>query len=103
MEKSHKVVAQIYGYTVCLVAVITLLVTITTFVNALFDLQDPLHSDSKFQGLQGSPRLASFENYKMDVLKSPQRPFQRNEEAAEVSYVPDEKALNTMYEDSQDQ
>ena len=75
MEKSHKVVAQIYGYTVCLVAVITLLVTITTLVNAVFDLQDPLHADSKFQGLQGSPSLASFENYKMDVLKSPKDHF----------------------------
>lgn len=72
-------------------AVITLLITITTLVNVLFDLQDPLHAGFR---LQGSPSLASFENYKMDILKT----SQRGEGASQSSYVPDEKTLNAMYE-----
>lgn len=91
MEKSSKVGAQIYGYAVCLIAVITLLITITTLVNAVFDLQDPLHAGWQ---PQGSPSLASYENYKMDVLKS----TQKGEGATQSSYVPDEKTLLAMYE-----
>jgi hypothetical protein len=95
MEKPQKLAAQIYGYTICLVAVITLLITITTLVNALFDLQDPLHSIN-FR-MMGSPSLASFENYKMDVLKS--TPRRDREGAAEnTSYVPDDKTLIAMFE-----
>jgi hypothetical protein len=95
MEKPQKLAAQIYGYTICLVAVITLLVTITTLVNALFDLQDPLHS-TNFR-MMGSASLASFENYKMDVLKS--TPRRDREGAAEnASYIPDDKTLNAMFE-----
>jgi hypothetical protein len=95
MEKPQKLAAQIYGYTICLVAVITLLVTITTFVNSLFDLQDPLHSTD--WRAMGSPSLASFENYKMDVLKS--TPKRDKEGTAEnASYIPDDKTLNAMYE-----
>jgi hypothetical protein len=95
MEKPQKLAAQIYGYTICLVAVITLLITITTLVNALFDLQDPLHVEG--YRFQGSQSLASFENYKMDVLKS--APRRDREGAAEnTAYVPDDKTLNAMYE-----
>jgi hypothetical protein len=91
MEKTQKISAQIYGYLICLVAVITLLITITTLVNSLFDLQDPLHS-----GWQqpGSPSLASYENYKMDLLKS----SQKGEGATQSAYVPDEKTMTAMFE-----
>jgi hypothetical protein len=89
MEKSQKIGAQIYGYTVCLVAVITLLITITTLVNALFDLQDPLHS-----GWGGSPNLASYENYKMEILRS----SPKGEGTTQSSYVPDENTMKAMYE-----
>jgi len=61
MEKSTKMVAQFYGYAVCLVAVITFLLSFTAFVTAIVDADDPLHSG----GLPaGSPSLASFENSK---------------------------------------
>jgi hypothetical protein len=94
MEKSQKVIAQIYGYTICLVAVITLLVTINSFVNALFDLQDPLHAASASFRYQEA-NLSSFESYKMDVLKSPQR---GGNAVKENPYIPDDKTLNVMYE-----
>lgn len=91
MEKSQKIGAQIYGYTVCLVAVITFLLSVTAFVNAIIDLGDPIHSG---WNAVGSPSLASYENYKMDVLKS----SQKTEDAAKSSYVPDEQTLRAMYE-----
>jgi hypothetical protein len=43
MEKSQKVGAQIYGYTFCVVAAIAFLISVTTLVNAIIDLQDPIH------------------------------------------------------------
>lgn len=91
MEKTKKIGAQIYGYTVCLVAVITILISITTLVNAVLDLSDPLHSGWT---PAGSPSLASYENYKMDILKS----LPKGEESAATTYVPDDQTLKVMYE-----
>ena len=91
MEKSQKIGAQIYGYTVCIVAVIAFLISVTTLVNAIIDLQDPIHGGMLFT--QG-PSLASFENYKMDILKS----LQKGNESSKASYVPDDQTFRAMYE-----
>ena len=91
MEKSQKVGAQIYGYAVCIVAVITFLISITSLVNAFIDLQDPIHVLG--WGPPG-PSLASYENYKMDILKS----SQKGDESVQTSYVPDDQTLRAMYE-----
>ena len=91
MEKSQKVGAQIYGYTVCVVAVIAFLISVTTLVNAIIDLQDPIHGGIWFT--QG-PSMASFENYKMDILKS----LQKGDESLKASYIPDDQTLRAMYE-----
>lgn len=90
MEKS-KAGAQIYGYSVCLVAVITFLISTSSLVNAIMDHGDPLHSGYT---PAGSPSLASFENYKMDILKS----AQRGDGKEQASYLPDDNTLRTMYE-----
>lgn len=90
MAKSTKFGAQIYGYTVCLVAVITFLIAVTSLVNAMIDLRDPLHSG---WSQPGSPSLASFENYKMDVLKA----LPRNENNG-TAYIPNDQILRTMYD-----
>jgi hypothetical protein len=91
MEKSQKVGAQIYAYSVCIVALITFLISVTTLVNAFIDLQDPLHV---FGWAPGGPSLASYENYKMDILKS----SQKGNESLQASYVPDDQTLRAMYE-----
>ena len=91
MEKSQKVGAQIYGYAVCLVAVITFLISVTTLVNAILDLGDPIHAGWT---PPEAPSLASFENYKMDILKS----IQTGEGTGQASYIPDEKTLMAMFE-----
>ena len=91
MEKSQKVGAQIYGYTVCVVTVIAFLISVTTLVNAIIDLQDPIHGG---MWTPPGPSLASFENYKMDILKS----SQKGDDSLKSSYVPDDQTLRAMYE-----
>lgn len=90
MEKQHRI-AQLYGYAVCLVAVITFLISMATLVGAVFDLSDPLHT----QGFgYRQPSLASFENYKMDVLRMPQE----GQQPAAPGFVPDDQTFRAMYE-----
>ena len=86
MEKQSKI-PMVYGYAVCLVALITFLISGASIVNAIIDMGDPLHA-SRSYGAK-SPSLASFENYKMDILKSPEK---------EQAYVPDDATLRAMYE-----
>ncbi|MHC5023025.1 MAG: hypothetical protein ACYTGG_03815 [Planctomycetota bacterium] len=77
--------AQIYGYLVCLVAVITFLICIGNIVAAAFDLSDPLHAWGDFEQQR---ILSSFENYRMDVLSS----------LPEGQPVPDDESIRAMYE-----
>ena len=95
MEKSVKIGAQIYGYTVCLVSIITFLISITAFVNAILNMADPLHSGSI---PPGSPSLASFEIYKMDMLKT----SQKNDEQTKAAFIPDDQTLKAMYDAARD-
>lgn len=92
MEKTQKNSTQIYGYTVCVVAVITFLIATVRLVPSAMDLGNPLQGGYP---MFGAPSLASFENYKMDLLKSPQRP---GEEAKTATYVPDDETIRAMYE-----
>ena len=88
MEKHLKTGPQIYGYTVCIVSVITFLICISTLLNAFFDLQDPLHSG---YNPSGSPSLVAYENYKMDVLKNLPKSDDGN-------LIPNEQTIKVMYE-----
>lgn len=81
-----------YGYTVCVLAIIAFLIATVRLVSAAMVLGAPLQGGYP---TYGSPSLASFENYKMDLLKSPQRP---GEEATVASYVPDDATIMAMYE-----
>jgi len=90
MEKKNRI-AQLYGYAVCLIAVITFLISVSALVRASFDLSDPLHAGgTRFTGKS----LASFDNYKLDVLKA-SRP---STNAGEPGYVPDDKTIAGMFE-----
>jgi len=90
MEKPQKM-SQIYGYLVCLVAVITVLICASTLIYAIIDLGDPIHAGFT---PAGTPSLASFDNYKMDILKS----VPKEGESAKTSYLPDDQTLRAMYE-----
>jgi hypothetical protein len=88
METRNRV-AQIYGYAICLVAVIVFLINLAAFISAMFDLSDPIHADPyRDQG----PSLASFENYKVDILAS-LKPGQAE---------PDDTTLQAMFEAARD-
>ena len=85
-EKSQKI-QMIYGYAVCLVTVITLLISVTSMVYALMDLTDPINAHRTYG--KDAPSLASYENYKIDILKSIDP-----EHGIEL----DDTTLNSMYD-----
>jgi hypothetical protein len=91
MEKSQRITAQIYGYAICLVAVLTFIFSTISLVNSIFDLGDPIHSGFT---PGGSPSLASYENYKMDVM----RMSQKGNETNIAQPATDEQTLKAMYE-----
>ncbi|MDX5326906.1 MAG: hypothetical protein LPK80_11680 [Bacteroidota bacterium] len=82
MEKRRKGI-QVYAILIATVAVIAFLISAANFISAWIDLDDPLYAG------RSEDKYASFENFKMDVLRSVSK---------EQTYVPDEKALLTMYE-----
>jgi len=92
MEKLNRM-PQVYGYLICLVSVITFIICLANIIPSVIDLGDPLHSRSMYN-MQNSPSLASFENYKMDILKS------ANNESTGISqaYIPDDQTIHAMYE-----
>lgn len=90
MEKSTKII-QIYGYTICLVAVITFIIAAVSLFNAVIDRSEPLHAG---WSQPGTPSLASFENYKMDILTA----NAKNGDKQSSNFVPDDKTLRLMYE-----
>jgi hypothetical protein len=85
-EKSQRI-QMVYGYAVCIVAVITFLISVTAMVNALMDLSDPINSYRTYGS--DSPSLASFENYKVDIIKA-------TDPAHGLKL--DDTTLNSMYE-----
>jgi len=86
MEKKSKI-PQVYGYAVCIVAIITILISVAGLITSVIDASDPLYAwgDNK--------ELSSFENFKVDALKSGKN---------EASYIPDDETLRAMYEDAKD-
>lgn len=94
MEKPQRM-PQVYGYLVCLVAVITVLICASTLIYAIIDLGDPIHAGYT---PAGTPSLASFDNYKMDILKS----VPKEGESSKTSYLPDDQTLRAMYNAAKD-
>ena len=82
---------RVYGYLVCLITVITFLICATTMISAVIDLRDPLHAGYTSEK---TPSFASYENYKMDMLKT----SQSSAESSKASYTPDDQTLRAMYE-----
>ncbi len=76
--------AQVYGYVVCVIAVVAFLIAVTGVVNSLIDLNAPLYA-----GFNQDVSLASFEAYKVDAMSS------ISEDAA---YIPTDAELKKMYD-----
>ena len=70
MERVNSRIAQAYGYAVCLITVVVILVSIKSVVDAAIDLSDPIRAEGGGYGRTGRP-LSNFEIYKMDVRREP--------------------------------
>ncbi len=70
MERINSRIAQAYGYAVCFITVITMLISIKQVVDALIDLRDPIRAEGGGYGRMGRP-LTNFEIYKLSVRREP--------------------------------
>jgi hypothetical protein len=77
MENKSKII-QVYGVVVCVVAVITFLISLSSFVSAVIDKNGP----------KSSERYSSFESYKMDAMEDISK---------DNAYIPSEDELEQMY------
>jgi hypothetical protein len=78
---------RFYGYIIIIIAIIAFLISMSNLIGALIDLSDPLHA-GRYEG----PSLASFETYKMDMIK----------ELKENQPIPDDETIKAMYKASMD-
>ncbi len=69
MDRMNSRIAQVYGYAVCFITVIVMLIAIKQVVDAAFDLSDPIRAEG---GRMGRP-LTNFELYKMEARRQPTR------------------------------
>jgi uncharacterized membrane protein len=82
MDKKQKII-QVYAVVICVVTVITVIICTASLVSALIDAKDPLHAGHY------ELQLTSFENFKMDALKSTQK---------DQAYIPDDETMHKMYD-----
>ena len=68
MERSDRV-AQLYGYSVCLIAVVVTLLSISALIDNAFKLSNPL-AESGYPYAVGNASLRSFEAYKATADQS---------------------------------
>ncbi|NOQ92780.1 MAG: hypothetical protein GQ552_08720 [Flavobacteriaceae bacterium] len=88
MDKKQKII-QIYAVIICVIAVITILITLSGLVSSYIDKSDPLAVTIYSNNNRAS--LSSYENFKMDILKSTQK---------DQAYIPDDQTLHKMYEEA---
>lgn len=87
-------VAQLYGYTVCLIAVIMGLISILSIVEAAFDRAAPQFAETTDFGWQ-EPSVSSFEAYRATHERAQQ--LRAGPEGAKLDTVP-EPELRRRYE-----
>ena len=68
MDRMNSRIAQVYGYAVCFITVIVILISIKSVVDAVIDLSDPIRADSGGYGRSGRS-LSNFELYKLDARR----------------------------------
>src|SRR5689334_21328186 len=73
MDRMNSRVAQVYGYAVCFITVIVMLISIKLLVYAVIDLSDPMRADAGGYGRSGRS-LSNFELYKLDARREPRLP-----------------------------
>lgn len=71
MNTINSRIAQAYGYAVCFITVIVMLIAIKQVVDAAFDLSDPIRAEGGGYGRNGRT-LTNFELYKIDARRQPE-------------------------------
>jgi len=92
MAKIH-IVAQIYGYAVCLVTVLTFLFSVPSLLESAIDLTDIQHSKNY------NEKYSSFDSYKVNVIRDMTSSYECDQEIkAKNVKLPDDQTLSRMYE-----
>ena len=73
MDRTNSRIAQVYGYAVCFITVIVMLISVKSAVDAVIDLTDPIRADAGGLGRSGRS-LSNFELYKLDARREPRTP-----------------------------
>ncbi len=68
MDRVNSRISQVYGYAVCFITVIVMLIAIKQVVDAAFDLSDPIRADGGGYGRTGRP-ITNFELYKVEARR----------------------------------
>jgi hypothetical protein len=70
MDRMNSRIAQAYGYAVCFITVIVMLIALKQVVDAAFDLSDPIRADGGGYGRMGRS-ITNFEIYKAEAKRQP--------------------------------
>jgi hypothetical protein len=70
MDRTNSRIAQAYGYAVCFITVIVMLIALKQVVDAAFDLSDPIRADGGGYGRSGRS-ITNFEIYKAEAKRQP--------------------------------
>lgn len=84
MEKKRKGI-QVYAIMVCLIAIITFIISTIILVGSIIDQSDPINSGPGYS----RDNLSSLENYKMQTMKAVKQ---------DQAYIPDDAEIKKMYE-----
>ncbi len=103
MDRTNSRVAQIYGYAVCFIAVIVLLISIKSAVDAMIDLTDPIRAESGGGYGRSGRSLSSFELYKLDARREPRAPMVVGAPAKPVADNLSDDELRRLYEAEREQ
>ncbi len=68
MDRMNSRIAQAYGYAVCFITVIVMLIALKQVVDAAFDLSDPIRADGGGYGRSGRT-ITNFELYKAEAKR----------------------------------
>jgi hypothetical protein len=96
MASTTNRIAQAYGYAVCFIAVVAMLISTQSIVRSLFDLSDPLRAE----GYGRSGTLTSYSSYKREQLQRPSVPTRTRAAPSDTTAAPpSETELRQMFED----
>ena len=96
MPRSNRI-QQIYGYLVCLIAIITLLISAGRMIDAFFDLTRPQTAGIPTR-YYGGPESSSYEAYRLNQLER----YKNVKDSVGTIKVPSDSALRVQYDRERD-